>query len=74
MVSTNAVIDQVYELPTQFKRQFQGPDVVVHLDPQVQYLKIFGNKDCFVFRFGCVVIWDLNEKRHREVNEFFREY
>jgi len=44
-VEPSEVLEETWQEPTQYMRHLSGPEVVVNLDPQVQYIKVFGNRD-----------------------------
>lgn len=50
------------------------PTCVVSLDSEVTLLRMFGERDVFFFRFGCVVAWGLPERRLASIKAFLAPY
>jgi len=50
------------------------PTCVVSLDSEVTLVRMFGERDVFLFRFGCLVAWGLPEKRIAVIKKFLESY
>ncbi|CAD7977246.1 unnamed protein product, partial [Amoebophrya sp. A25] len=38
------------------------------------YLKVLGDHDCFIFRFGTVVAWGVTEDQVRDICKFLKPF